>query len=67
MKKRKNKRKVSKITLILIAFIWIVAFVFTLIFVSDSIKKSSKLKKLVQLSLFQMDFIMLEAKLIQEL
>lgn len=46
MKKRKNKRKVSKITLILIAFIWIVAFVFTLIFVSDSIKKSSKLKKI---------------------
>ena len=44
MKKRKNKRKVSKITLILIAFVWMIAIVFTLMFMLNTIKKSNKLK-----------------------
>ena len=46
MKKRKNKRKVSKITLILIAFVWMIAIVFTLMFMLNTIKKSNKLKSI---------------------
>ena len=39
MKKRKNKRKVSKITLILIAFVWMIA-----IYINVYVKYNKKIK-----------------------
>lgn len=43
-KVNKNKRKISKISIILITFVWVVVMIFTLILVVNSISNSNKLK-----------------------
>lgn len=40
----KKKRKISKISIILITFVWVVVMIFTLILVANSISNSNKLK-----------------------
>lgn len=43
-KVNKKKRKISKISIILIIFLWVVVMIFTLILVANSISNSNKLK-----------------------
>lgn len=45
-KKRNKKRKISKISIFLIAFVWIIALIFTLILLINGIGNKSKLKEI---------------------
>lgn len=46
MSKRKNKRKLSKISLILIIFVWLVICIFFIIMLLNNIKNNDKLKNI---------------------